>query len=338
MACRSDSITGIAYSKGFTLLSLPTLGGDADAVDLNQNGDVAGWAAENRVRHAVVWSKGTLQRLPDSDSSQAFALNDHGTVVGVMQDPRLKRSCMRAVIWENGGAPRLLPAYPSSSIPDTSFSCVRALSPDCSGFNPRDSTTPVRVNNNGTILTRGFLVTGSSVRGVPPGYPCAWALNNRDQAVVTIGDEIVRGYNDRLVGLGIAVNGNYFFVNPCYMRAYTYVAGVNDQSVVAGTTNTCDTRAFLVGADGTVTDLSPMTGSAWAAALNNKGDVLLGGATPSGTGIFVLSQGTLSSVEITEPGWSKVPHASAINDAGVILGWATDPQGARRSVLLSPKP
>lgn len=327
------NFTVIRDSARYTLTALPTLGGATAASDLNQDGVVAGWAwGATGPSHAVTWTGTVLQRLPDSESSRAIGLNDRGAVVGVIQDARMTRPCLRAVIWEKGGEPKLLRAYPGTQTPDTSFVCagVGLRYGSCPyGYCPSEAQFPVDVNNNGTILVRGYLDIGGVVTNIQGGLPFSWSLNNRDQAIVSMGDALSIGYNDFLTGINISVKRDYLFSGRC-ARGYTSVSQVNDRSVAVGNVRFCDTRAFSVDSAGKATDLSSITGDLRAIALNNLGDVLL-----AYNGNFILKGGRLLSIAVTEPGWTNVSVAR-INDAGVILGSATDASGITRAVLLNP--
>ena len=317
----------------YSLVPLPTLGGASSGADINQDGVVVGWARDvTGTPHAVTWTGAVLQRLPDADSSRAIGLNDRGAVVGVMQDPRLARRCLRGVLWVNNAEPQLLRAYPGAQPPDTGVVCLNG-SVLCTGYVPcpAEAQIPVDINDKGTILVRGYLDAGGTVTTVQGGLPFQWSLNNHDQAIISLGDGLSIGYHDSLLGLNVTVKPDYIFAGAC-ARSYTSVAQISDRSVAVGNVRFCDTRAFSVDSAGKATDLSSITGDLRAIALNNLGDVLL-----AYNGNFILKAGRLLSIAVTEPepGWTNV-QVTKINDAGVILGSATDASGVTRAVLLNP--
>ncbi|GIG20995.1 hypothetical protein Cch01nite_17190 [Cellulomonas chitinilytica] len=86
---------------------LPGLGGDAGASDVNENGQVSGYAWDGTgTQHAVVWgADGILTALGTlGGHSLATAINNRGDVVGYAYSaPR--GGSMRAVRWSTGGPP-----------------------------------------------------------------------------------------------------------------------------------------------------------------------------------------------------------------------------------------
>ena len=184
---------GAATDIAYNAVELPGLGGDTTvAADLNQKGDVAGWATDpSGVRHAVVWKGGLLNQLPGVAPSAAGSLNDSGTVVGAAQDPRLARPCLRRVVWTAATAQLMSEGAATSgpgAIPDTATPCATAPLPNTSARLPN-----TLINNRGSILS--LLLTAPELTGtvlytsgqwsrlpIPPSmrtsYP--YALNNLD--------------------------------------------------------------------------------------------------------------------------------------------------------------
>jgi uncharacterized membrane protein len=334
-AGRSDTSTKSFVSRidtaYFRLTALPTLGGaDAVASDVNQAGVVAGSAQDNAgVYHAVLWTNGLVQALPDGGSSLASGLNDAGMVVGRAQDPRMSQTCLRGAIWRDGAAPTLLPAYPSAALPDTSATCSTQLF----GYNAQNSasSTPVDVNDRGSVITGAFLVRGGVATSLASSYdwPTRWALNDHDQAAVSIIRSPSYSYNAEAVGVGVIVQSPHTMVTNYAGpgRRWVYVAAINDSGTVVGTEQWLLDRAFLSDAAGHTTDLGFITGDLAAVDLNNRGEVLLTG--------HLLRDGRLAAIAVADPGWTLLSVAK-MNDAGRIIGSARDASGRTWAVQLTP--
>ncbi len=336
----SDTVTRTFQSRvdsaSYHLMALPTLGGtQAWANDINEAGIVAGSALDSAgIFHPVTWIAGRVQLLPHVGSGFALALNDVGTVVGRAQDPRLARVCQRGVVWRNGSAPELLREYPNRAPPDTGFPCGPLL-PEriVTLYRILDATMPFEVNDRGSIVTGGYLDRGGEITELAPSgdWLRTFALNNRDQAAVSVSRRPAYEYNAVAVGFGVVVGYPGLDVDnrSGAARRYVYVAGMNDNGTVVGNDSMALRRAFLSDPAGRATDLGPVTGDLRAVHLNNRGDVLLSG--------HLLRLGRLAAIRILEPGWSLVT-VTRINDAGHIIGSARDAAGRTHAVLLTPGP
>jgi probable HAF family extracellular repeat protein len=93
---------GFLWADG-KLQVLGTLGGQSSiAMDINEQGQIAGWAttaASDFLAHGVMWTKETildLGSLPGGDGGNAYGINDLGQIVGGAGNP------YRAFIWANG--------------------------------------------------------------------------------------------------------------------------------------------------------------------------------------------------------------------------------------------
>jgi hypothetical protein len=167
---------------------------------------------------------------------------------------------------------------------------------------------------------------------VPPSaQPRTFALNDRDQAAVSIALGPAYGYSADALGFGVDVKlpgaamSNYSGPG----RHYAYVAGINDSGTVVGTEQRALSRAFLSSATGGAVDLGAITGDLDAYDINNAGDVLLEG--------HVLRRGRLAAIAIAEAGW-RLLTVGKMNDAGQVIGAATDAAGLTHAVLLTPLP
>ena len=169
-------------ARGMRALPLPgaVRGGNSGANDINDKGQIAGWAsfpigglgASGVVQHAFVWYKGALRdlgTLPGGARSGAAAINNLGHVVGV-SDTRFGRS--RAFLWRGGVMQDLgtLPGYNDS----------RAVA-----INDRGQVVGVARNDRGD--ERAFLWHDGRLRdlGTLPGYArsTVFAINNRGEII-----------------------------------------------------------------------------------------------------------------------------------------------------------
>ncbi len=80
-------------------------GTTTSAQDVNDRGQIVGASmpAKGAPLHAYIWENGTMRDLgvlgPDTEATQAFAINNHGQVVGSSQNPSLD---IEGFIWEDG--------------------------------------------------------------------------------------------------------------------------------------------------------------------------------------------------------------------------------------------
>jgi hypothetical protein len=92
-------------------------GGSTDATGIERHGEVVGFqqATDSAPTQAFAWQSGVTTWLPDLGGSltQAWAVNDGGTIVGDATDAAGLRHAVRWV----GGALQLLPALPGVSSP-----------------------------------------------------------------------------------------------------------------------------------------------------------------------------------------------------------------------------
>jgi probable HAF family extracellular repeat protein len=108
--------------SAYTLTILGTLGGtgDAQAHDINEAGQVVGYASTATSQtHAFLWTNGVMTDLgtfPTGSSSKAFGLNNNGRVVGYALDGSAAGgSTNHAFLWEGGVMTDLIPAPQWSS-------------------------------------------------------------------------------------------------------------------------------------------------------------------------------------------------------------------------------
>jgi probable HAF family extracellular repeat protein len=105
----------------------------SQALAVNQSGDAAGSAKlADGYHHAVLWTKGTaidLGRLANTNNSQAWGMNDVGTIVGDSGD---NEATDKAFIWTNALGMREL-----GSLPD---------------YGQGTGTTAYDINNSGQVI------------------------------------------------------------------------------------------------------------------------------------------------------------------------------------------
>jgi probable HAF family extracellular repeat protein len=123
----------------------------------------------------------------------------------------------------------------------------------------------------------------------------------------------------------------------------TYGKAINAQGDVAGygsIAGTSNQHAFLY-SNGTMVDLGTLGGTVSAAwGINNFDEVVGVSETTNNASYdpFLYANGTmydLASLLVSNPGWNTL-QATAINNAGQIIGYGTSPNGRTHAFLLNP--
>ncbi|HEX5033185.1 MAG TPA: hypothetical protein VFW62_01780, partial [bacterium] len=216
------------------------------------------------------------------DSSEAVAINQIGTVAGMVEIP--EPHCNHAAIYRDGAWLDLgVLGVPPGEVTPSSFAA---------DLNNRDQVA-------GTSMTENI---------PPPGLSFVFRAFFWDEDT---------GMRD-LGALGrftecFVFEGEEF----CFTNDFSWATAVNDQGQVVGSTSTEDSpsRAFLWDEDEGMRDLGALSGSykgqSDAVDINNRGEVL----GNSGGRAFLYANGVMRDLDETLP----FSEAIAINDAGQVL-------------------
>ena len=308
----------------YVLTDLGTLGGlSAQALDINETGDIVGSAtnAASRLR-AFVWRNGSMTDLGTigGNHSEAVAISDTGHVVGRSQTSTLK---YHAVLWSGGTTTDLTPsseyavAYGVNDIGQ-----VVGTIDNWKGF----------VWHNGVRTDLGDLGGGCShaadiddagqIVGVscPPGVPGHATLwQNND--IIDLG--LVPGMEDS--GAAAINNVGQIVGSSGFMDKETYEI---------------TSKAFLY-ENGMMNVLPVPSSESYGGDINDSGIVVgtmraWGGSSPWHA--YVFADGVAANLNSLIPSGSglHLKYASGINNAGQIVGTASDAQGRHHAYLLTP--
>jgi probable HAF family extracellular repeat protein len=304
LAALACLVSGAARARAeYIVTDLGTLGGfGSGARAINDSGQVVGYAdTATRDLHAFLYSNGTMIDLnpPGSDLSSATSINAAGQVVGLS---------VRGNFLYSGGTFTTLPNGSGSSW--------------------------ARINNLGQIVGSnyatgdGLLYSGGKVTTLP--LLTAAAINDAGQIAgtgftTTGGQHAVLYKGGQITDLG-TLGSQYSSPNAInasgQVVGYTYTPGANSP-----------THAFLY-SNGKMIDLAG--GNSYAFGVNDAGQVV----GQSNGHAFLFSNGKLTDLNSLIPANSSwtLWSANAINNKGQIVGYGTNPSGARHAFLLTPVP
>jgi probable HAF family extracellular repeat protein len=314
------AVAGERVSAGYGLNGL----GQAAGVSSNPNGDIATLFSGGQAL-----SLGTLEPL---DISVATAINSNGEVVGYEPFSSDPNNTFHAWLYLNGALKDIHSA---------------ALFPA--------GTMAEGINTSGAVVGQGSLTrssfhaflyaNGQMVDLGPPGAFQASAVAINDSG------EIVGNYYTAPGNAGAFLYANGKFTNlgvPPGASA-TSAFAINSTGQVVGAIYLSGTVHAGMSSNGAWTDLGGVTGAAThATGINTAGEVV-------GTAIFpqtsyhppkpgkhvglIFRAGAVIDLNTLIPPNSGfiITDAIAINDAGEVLGNATNTSGSKRAVLLTPK-
>ncbi|HPM22387.1 MAG TPA: DUF3466 family protein [Phycisphaerae bacterium] len=326
-------------------------GGQSRAYSVNNTGQAVGWVQADSGKHSAQWHNrattdlhGTVHfslkhPLFDQDYSEAFAISNGGQIVGTA---RTSIECPPTFVITNAFVLRpsvlsdLATPYPGDALAN-----LMTLGNPCQ--TAYDSAAIGISNSNYVVgwadridgVTHAFLVrplNGTFVADlnedlvndlmIDLGTLAASDPVSSATAVNDAGE--VTGYSYTLRGDG---TGGYhaFLLTPLDNNAdgfpdqwYAGAGGVNDL----------------------MTDLGTLGGvNSWGRAINNNGDVVGESDYDAPTGehytrAFYWSDGTMTDLgTLRDDPLHGFSAASAINDAGVIVGWAEDEERNRRAFV-----
>ncbi len=323
-ALGTDELRGGA--PPYTLIDLGTFGNvqSAQAVDVNDLGQVVGVAGGNR---AFLWQNGTktdLGTLGSGSSASASGLNEAGQVVGYSARTT-PPSGFHAVLWNNGGIVDLTPDVPANQ------SAAAVAINEAGQVVGNVYYNTAFLWQNGTRISLGHLgggasaasdindtgvAVGSSYTGVMP-HPFMWQSGVMTDLGLLPGDEdggaaAINNFGQIVGSSGRTDPDTYetfykaFIYSGGVMTALpvpssdAYAGDINDAGVVVGTMRAAGGFSKWHGwvyVDGIVTNLNTLI--------------------PAGTGLHIA-------------------FANAINNAGQIAATAFDAQGHYHAVLLTP--
>lgn len=360
-------------APGWVATDLGKAGTTSSAVDVNEQGQVVGTmrsAGTGGASHAFHWADGKLRDLGTlplgggadmPNVSEAVAINDRGQIIGsswVEQNDPL----FSAVSW-SAGKPRQLacPAWArmgratavngrgqvvgwcGEGVPGQGLRSRAVL---WQGGKRRDLGTlggpsvAVAINEHrqivGTSGDRAFLWQNGrltdlgALRGADETYPVA--INDRGQIVGTSGRHAFLWQNGRMTDLG-SLRGNRF----------SEAVGINERGQVIGF-SFASFDAYFAGAyrafvwqSGRIRDLGTLGGrSSGAAAINDRGQIVGGSATRSGTGhAYIWEDGRMTDLGAASR--AKSSFALAVNERGHVVGSSTMGDGKTHAMLWTPR-
>jgi probable HAF family extracellular repeat protein len=310
-------------------IALLTLGGfESYAYGINNTGEVTGasYTAGNSAYHAFFRdTEGTitdLGTLGGFNYSVGSGINSAGQVVGWSYPPGDQN--FHAVFWDSDGTIRDLGGgFESNAYGINNAGQVVGSAIGGAGV------VAVRWNSDGSTTYLGGL-------GGTDSY--AYAINNAGQiagwsyTANGLDHAVLWGSDGAITDLGT--------LGGCCSRA----AAINDSGQVTGWSVPLDggqVHAAIWNPDGTRRDLGTLGGFASSGeGINSAGQVVGASYIPSGAvhAAFWDSDGTITDLNTQIPpdsGW-ELGAATAINDAGQIVGWGRLNGGFNRAFLLTP--
>jgi probable HAF family extracellular repeat protein len=311
----------------YSLTDLGAFGGtgSAQAYDINEAGQVAGYAYTPSLKqHAFLWTDGVmtdLGTLPTGSSSKAFGLNNNGQVVGYAMDGSAAGGATNhAFLWENGVMTDLFPA--------PQWSTANAINDAGQVVGAYNLNRPY-VWQNGVLTDLGGFGGSNSF-----GY--AQDINNAGQ----------------VVGSSFVNNGS----EGISQHAFLWEDGVmTDLGALPGLP---DSRAHAINIHGQVVGFSSSfdpetTDEIYASFLYSEGamiDLGVPGAAEdindhgqivgwTGSGAYIYEDGVATNLNtLIPPGTGfNLRAATGINNAGQIVGYGLA-GGQFRAFLLTPVP
>lgn len=317
-------------SRSYSVRFLGGLGGDdAAPLDLNENGDVVGWALlANGDTTAAVWRGGSAASLGGGLGawSRATGINGTGEVVGQFREG----SCARSFRWSEG---------------------TRTAFEGC-------GLSAVDVSDRGSVLFQenrvlrdGSMIDLAAVVGQPI-FPTGGSFRlNRDDAVLALYWPFGGGCGGGFCSYGpLVARAPYGAANTTVKSYGGFPVDLNDRGDVVGTCSGGSGQGSCAGyvhlADGTAfkvdwpvvsgTGSYNTRGSAYAI---NAGRQVVGMAGQTGQAAlfpYLWEGGTVYRIRVTAPEW-VVDGVAEINDRGVVAAHARNTvTGQKGVVLLTP--
>jgi probable HAF family extracellular repeat protein len=324
---RSPSATVTSY----TVIDLGTLGGlSAQATDINEASHVVGYAttASSGAR-AFLWRNGVMTDLGvlNGNRSQAEGVNEADQVVG--SSTISLNSVPHPVLWEGGAKIDLTPS--GAGI------VANAIN---------DSRQVVGSLNNGNAFLWANNVL-SDLGNLGGGGAGGTDINN-------IGQVVGSSYT-RFVGSLGPLTHAFLWQNGVGMTDLGVLPGdedsaasaINELGQVTGSSMRTDPETYennshsFIYSGGSMTALPVPSAESYASDINDSGQVVGSMRAPGGFSkyhAYIYSAGVVTDLNnrLANDLGLHLTVATAINNAGEIVGWAYDAQGRNHAFLLRP--
>lgn len=330
LASSSEGRRAASPPGPYVLTDLGTLGGlSAQANDLNQDGEVVGYATNASSRgRAYVWSNGTMTDLGTlgGPNSTANAINDAGQVVGSAGVNSSQQT--HAVLWSNGATIDLTPGAEQGA---------------AYGINNLGQVVGLR-NHWIPFLWHNGVATDLPHLGGGGGW--ATDINDAGQAVGSSSTTIVTALGPMPHAV-LWQNGTATDLGVLPGEQDSGASAINNAGQIVGSSGSMDPDSYEIRSrafryeNGVMTALPVPSTESYAADINDHGVIV--GTMRTGGGLskfhaYVYADGVVTNLNSLIPAGSglHLAYAYGINNAGQIAGVALDAQSRYHAFLLTP--
>jgi len=318
--------------QNYTVVDLGAVGSDlaSYAYGINNNGQTVGdsLTASGGTGHAFLYSNGSMQGLvtPYGFGSIANGINNSGQVVGYAYYGNGTFS-FHAFLYSDGSMQDL------GTLPGGTYSSAN-------GINNHSQVVGYSSATNGGYI-RAFLYSNGSMQDLgafaDDDISLAYGINDNGQVV---------GYSD--IGIHshafLYSNGSMQDLGTLPGSGDSYAYGVNNNGQVVGDSFVGNNYHAFLYSDGSMQDLGMLPGGSFSVAfgINDNGQVVgYADSSNNGSAAFLYSGGVMQDLNslLINPnsGWT-LQAATAINNAGQIVGSGINPSGQTHAFLLNPLP
>lgn len=330
--CTTIALTALAASTDrphaqstpgpYTLTDLGTLGGGStQAYALNDAGQVVGYSTGSVGTRAFLWHAGTMTDLGTLPDGWGSYAVSVNALGDAVGTANLKNGFGRAVLWRNGTIVNLTPELPIYE----------------------DVSNAVAINDSGQILlaindTPFLLDNGTRTAIGTLGGPGAFAadLNNAAQVVGSSTQHAFLWENGTMTDLGLLPGDQD-----------SGASAINNLGVIVGSSGWTDPDTYeqhyrpFIYTNGSMSAIAAPSSEAFAGDINDAGVVVgtmrAGGAvTPWHAWVYVNGVVTNLNSLVAPGSGLHLAQAHGINNEGQIAGVAMDAQGRYHGFLLTP--